>query len=608
MNNLKNLVLILLGIAFLLTSCVKEDVSITNHETTITSQPILETTLHGQVIDDNDQPIQNAEVVFKSGASEITVQTDEFGGFIFEDVMNRGRSAYLTVSSSGKFDAFRRFGVLADKYNYTVIKMNEKDIDGSIEASNGGIVRNTDGASVNLPANGIIDANGDQYNGTVNVAIAWINPDADDLTQRMVGDLSGIDAEGRQRALMTYGMLQVELLDNAGNELNLSADHEAELSFPIPQTMRSNATDQIPLWIYEEEIGTWIQEGFAQLEGDHYVGMVPHFSSFNVDHLEDPIEIIGQVKIESEINNILDTTDGSYLQVYVCSERIGRKGGYLCDDGSFRFYNFPKDEVFTLKILDECGDVIYEKEYGPYTENTDLGCILVAPSSNMVTVTGTAVDCNDVAIENGVFYLNFDNRRMQFPVDEDGSISFVVDLCSQTEGEFHVVDLDQLIQSDIVTIDLSASSVDLGTIKLCDDIQEYIEFEISDGSSHLLSPEVTYTEIIDSPDSSFASISYYEFEGSSLNIDLNTDNLPTSPTTNVSIPANSFSYYSLNRDGNGDFYYYTFDQNSLTVEFEEFDPNIGGRMKGSFSGEVFNEFEGNSQTLDISGTFDFTVK
>ncbi len=606
MTLFRNLMFVLLGTALFFTSCVKEDLSENTSTFTTESKPILETTLHGQVIDENDRPIQNAEVVFKSGDSEITVQTDEFGSFIFEDVMNRGRSAYVTVSSSGKFDAFRRFGVFADRYNYTVIKMNEKDIDGRIESAEGGVVRNVDGATVDLPANGIIDANGAPYNGTVNVAIAWINPDGDDLTQRMVGDLSGIDAEGRQRALMTYGMMQVELLDNSGNELNLSDEHNAELSFPIPQTMRGNAKNEIPLWIYDEELGTWAQEGFAELQGDFYVGSVPHFSSFNVDFMTDPIEITGQVKIETEIDNVLDTTNGSYLQVYVCSENIGRKGGYLCEDGSFRFYNFPKDEAFTLKILDKCGEVIYEKEYGPYSENTDLGCILVAPSSSMVSVSGNAVDCDANAIENGLFFLEVGNRKLQFPVEEDGTISFVVDLCDDTEGEFYVVDTDLLIQSDVVSIDLTSQSVSLGTIELCDVVQEYLEFEISNGETGFFSPDINF----ESPLRGIMGTSGI-VTGDSLNANFNISfsdtDLPASPATNATVPVTGFEYYSFDNPNGGEFYYYL-SQQGMTVVFDEYDSNLGGRMRGSFTGTIQSERDSIGMELDIMGTFDFTVK
>ena len=340
------------------TACVKED--LTTEVTTIHSEPqqLVSTTLYGRVIDESDQPIVNATVAYKSGAQQVTLTTDEDGYFLLRDVLNKGKSAYLTVQHTGKFEAFRRFSVLPDKFNYTEIKMNDKTIVGQVTAANGGTLNHESGAQITLPANGIIDESGTAYNGNVEVAMAWIDPSAEDLSQRMVGDLSGIDAEGQVRSLGTFGMLQVELLDAGGNELNLADGAESTLVFPVPPSLQGNAPDVIPLWSYDEERGTWIQEGEAALTGGEYVGVVSHFSSWNVDCLTDPIEISGQVLWTLSDGG---TSSPSYLSLYVCGDKFGQKGGWLSNDGEFLFYNFPKDEVFELKIYDSCSDLLLSR-------------------------------------------------------------------------------------------------------------------------------------------------------------------------------------------------------------------------------------------------------
>ncbi|HKK89450.1 MAG TPA: carboxypeptidase-like regulatory domain-containing protein, partial [Saprospiraceae bacterium] len=233
MKHLKNFILILTGALLLLSSCVQDDVEVNESTIFPGSQALVQTTLFGTVIDENDEPIQNAQIFYRSGRSAQTVNTDEFGNFLLENITNKGTSAFLQIEYAGKFDAFRRFGVLEGRYNRTVIKMQNKTIKGQVSASSGGRVSDANGAYVDLPANGIVDARGQSYSGTVDVAMAWIDPTSEDLPEMMVGDLSGIDLEGNQSALTTYGMLQVELLDPSGNELNLAEGQTAELGFPV---------------------------------------------------------------------------------------------------------------------------------------------------------------------------------------------------------------------------------------------------------------------------------------------------------------------------------------------------------------------------------------
>jgi len=63
----------------------------------------------------------------------------------------------------------------------------------------------------------------------------------------MVGDLSAIDMEGNPRSLATYGMLQIELLDASGNELNIAPGNTATLQFPVPTELRASAPHYSPM-------------------------------------------------------------------------------------------------------------------------------------------------------------------------------------------------------------------------------------------------------------------------------------------------------------------------------------------------------------------------
>jgi photosystem II stability/assembly factor-like uncharacterized protein len=51
----------------------------------------------------------------------------------------------------------------------------------------------------------------------------------------------------------------------------------------VPSSILANAPATIPLWYFDEEQGTWIEEGSATLQNGSYVGNVGHFSSWNAD-------------------------------------------------------------------------------------------------------------------------------------------------------------------------------------------------------------------------------------------------------------------------------------------------------------------------------------
>ena len=504
-NPIKRYTYLVIGAFFLLfASCAEDGVQESNGETFILpqSQEVLSATLHGLIIDENDVAIPGAQVVYHSGVNEQTVTTDDFGYFILKDIENKGNAAFISITSPGKFEAFRKFSVLRDRYNYTEVKMLDRTIVGTVQSAQGGEVELSSGAQLALPANGIVDGQDRMYDGPVQVAMQWIDPSAEDLAQRMIGDLSGIDENGGFRSLTTFGMLTIELTDNSGNPLNLGNDAEAELRFPIPPSMIANASQSIPLWSYEENLGTWIQEGTAIREGDAYVGFVTHFSSFNVDHLDDPIAIEGQV--------VLAGSDGdeiglSYLQIFVCSDNIGRKGGWLADDGSFRFYNFPKGEDFFVKVLDRCGDEIFNEKFGPYDADTEIEKIVVETSTNVVKIVGSAFACDGSVMENSLLSVKQDGRSVNFPIDEKGAFEFTTDFCDNETASLFIADLDALLSVEEVIDPLKETNTFMD-LALCDELEDIITIEIAGTDPIILTPNVA--TVLDTMDMAFVSIAH----------------------------------------------------------------------------------------------------
>ena len=209
-------------IILLLVSCATDSIELQEPEITF-PEPIegVAASLSGSVEDETGFPIVGAVVTCKSCLPVQQTRSDDKGNFQFLNVVVEGDSGFLSVSSEGRFDGFRRFGLLEGRVNYTQIQLKEKQLLGSLDSQQEGVLTDISGATINLPANGIVDDTGQLYSGDYNVFMSWIDPSSEDLNLSMVGDLSAIDAEGQQVGLSTYGMLHVELETPSGAPLNI---------------------------------------------------------------------------------------------------------------------------------------------------------------------------------------------------------------------------------------------------------------------------------------------------------------------------------------------------------------------------------------------------
>ena len=601
-------IFILLGAVMLIgfSSCVQDEL-IENTTDIIPNQPteLINTTIFGKVFDDDGLPASNASVRLHSPTGDEVVTTDSDGRFTFLRNQTTSRSAYLTVEHPGHFKGFRRISVIAQNYNYTEIKLLSKRLVGTFSSTNGGEV-STEGMSVSLPAEGVMTSEGQPYSGDVQVYMSYLDPTSEDLAQRMIGDLSGQTSDGRSVSLTTYGMVHVELESPSGDPLQVKSGSNATLHYPIPSEISSRAPENVPLWYYDEELGTWVEEGSAIRNGDRYIGEVSHFSAWNVDFLYDPIEVSGCALI---LNQNGDTTPMK-AQIFVCSDRIGQKGGWLCPDGQFLFYNFPKDEEFQIKLLDACGNELYNETYGPYDENTDLGKIgPVTVTSDVALIQGVALNCDDELITDGHVFVQESssisgNNTYFVPIDTDGTYSFAIDLCSGNTPTLEVsaTDFQTFTTSLTTTIIPGPGTFTVDTLVTCDELDNYFKLDVQPDLS-FFHEEVYFFE---HPDSGIFIIqaAYQSIEEGG---EIHGNGPVTGPGTYVS----ERHYYSSFNDPNGNglsIQLGPLTPPNMTIEITQYDgTDPGDVIKGTFSGQMrYTEGQGMTETRIVSGSFKVT--
>jgi len=589
--------LLIMSFATFFNACVKDqDLPGTTTIVLPDSKELIVTNIFGLVVDENELPMANSEVLLKTDAGFEATTTDEEGNFKYFNVRVVREGAFLKVRQEGKFEGFRKMNVTPQTYNYTKIKLLDKTIVGSVSSTTGGTVSHSSSAKLKLAANSVRYENGGEYTGNVNVAMSWIDPTSDDLPARMVGDLSGVDIDGQEVVLGTYGMLNVELLADNGDELQLKDGTPATLSFPVPAEIRSQAPTTIPLWSYNEDLGFWLEDGSATLQDGFYVGDVSHFSSWNCDYKGERISVTGKVISRTSSSEDVETP---FLQIYVEVEGILNRGGYLDSSGEFEFYNFPANVEFTLTIKDRCNNIIFEEQFGPYADDTDLGTIVVqATLDNFITVSGTGNDCSGNLVTDGYAQFKLDNFSLIYPLEDDGTFEFVVNVCDETSGSVTLIDIANTKASPAQVVDLTVNPIDVGTLQACDELPAFIDIDV-DGEDFALFLDATASFL--NPQGEEAMNISSEYADTSANtIDYFFTNISVANVTGVGTYSNVSGYFGLETQEK----FYQIDPATTTMEVTQYGDNPGDIIRGTFVGEAFGQDNAGSTTnLPINGVF-----
>ena len=434
--------------------------------------------IFGLVVDANDNPVVDATVSY--GGEELIA--DENGLFVFKNIKMNANGTYVKITKGGYFNGSRRLYPRLNATSYLEVKLLKKTIAGTVDAQAGGTVGMPTGAKITLPGSGgIVDANGNAFTGTVNVAAQWLNPLADDLYQTMPGSLEALDENGQRVVLNSFGMLAVELESQNGAPLNLGNGATASLVFPVPSAIIGNAPATIPLWYFDETTGLWKEEGTAQLVGNEYVGEVSHFSFWNCDV---PYPLVN-------LSGCFEGFEGTKLansQVVVSVPDLGASGATYTDDNGCFNGLIPQDEVLNIQLIGQCGSLLYEAEIGPFGSDADLGTINLPTlgDTELIFVQGTLVDCDGGPLAEGVLRINSGSVNSYFFV-QNGEFSVPANICPgintillsghASDGIF--IDPIELAVADVV---------DAGIIEVCPDPtalpDEYLKVNI-DGDSYI---------------------------------------------------------------------------------------------------------------------------
>ena len=428
----------------------------------------VQSTLTGRVTDTNGNPISGA-IVEVAGQG---LTTDDRGLFFVHQKLMNKNGTFVKVSHAGFFNAGRFAFPELNKSSFIEIKMMPKELTATFQAG-AGKAFSIWGVSVSIPANAIAGAGGQLYSGTVNAYAVRLGPNDAGTFDLMPGDLRAQDANGYAKVLSTFGMFAVELESPSGEKLNLFPGKKAAIDVFVPDNLFSYAPEIIPIWHFDETNGYWKQEGEAPRSGsDHYSFEVPHFSFWNCDVPNDYVILNGHVS---------DAAGHSFsnIQVSLSHQTFGSGHGYTDSEGHFGGA-VPANVPLKLTVTDACGNMLLEQEVGPFSQNTDMGNIVI-PNLETITVTGTLVDCASNPLAGGLALIQkLDTVFAAITADENGHFSATFHDCIpffdlQVQG----YDLVSLQQSPPVVLTPIDDVADAGNIQVCDNLDQFFSFTVN---------------------------------------------------------------------------------------------------------------------------------
>jgi hypothetical protein len=240
--------------------------------------------------------IQGAEIsvsVVENGNNVIhTGLTDASGELII--ILAEDSERIVVSGDADGYGEFSKIVLLVDKIvDMFLPPVNEEvlfAVAGAVELEVSGL------SIVTLPANSLVDENGNPAVGEVSAELTLIDPSID--PNLMSGNYEIIES-GVVGHIESFGAINVTFDDANGNSYNLAPGKTATVRIPLA----SGAEDQpntIPLYHFDKITGYWIESGTAALttvDGKtYYEGTVSQFATWNADTPYEAIQINGCVQ------------------------------------------------------------------------------------------------------------------------------------------------------------------------------------------------------------------------------------------------------------------------------------------------------------------------
>lgn len=336
-------------------------------ETADPGAPVLtaRSSFEGVVLDEWQQPISDATVT----CGDQTTITSADGAFLFSNVPVDTNAAVVAVAKYGYINGIRTVMARTNATQYLRVMLASKDLTNTFYGNAVGGLQSS-AVSVVLSPGQLRNSNNQVYLGRITIAVDYLSPANADFGTRMAGDLRGLDGNGKEVGLQSFGQVAIDLADTSGAPIHTDGAHYADITVAIPGPYRGSAPPHIGLWYLDPVSGYWKQETTASRSGNNYIGNIRQGTrwqfavSYPVATVETDMMQEGNLPAGRMQTNMV--TKISF---------IAASYGFTNASGHF-IGKVPLNQQLILTLNDPCDNILFHKEVGPFSTNSLISPLL----------------------------------------------------------------------------------------------------------------------------------------------------------------------------------------------------------------------------------------
>lgn len=288
----------------LIGGCVKEQDTTTIQKTDF-FQPVV-TSLSGLVLGPDGHPVPNALVA----SGSLTTQTDEFGFFIFDNVVANGNGQMIMVDKPGFVSEVAYYLPSEQRVENMRISLRFSSTNVLRSAQNGGQLLSDQSMRIDLPPDALENDLGSPFVGDIVYQLDALHTEDDPLTS--FGNPISRDLNDNPVLVSPIASIDLNIQDESGKPLNLTKPLIVEIEGESPEQVsiwKLNFTDQT--W-HEIETITSFKEIKLSSNGKYIVGTAFEACrlSGKIGPQHSPLENEG-INIIHEENRIFHTSTNS---------------------------------------------------------------------------------------------------------------------------------------------------------------------------------------------------------------------------------------------------------------------------------------------------------
>ncbi|MDX9721449.1 MAG: carboxypeptidase regulatory-like domain-containing protein, partial [Myxococcota bacterium] len=248
----------------------------------------------GRVVDRHGQGLEGVTVTL--GALEAS---SNFDGFYYLSEVPAGERQVLRFSLPGYVELTRPVKTFVDGQSSVNVVLSRQTVAQPLEGEALGFAE----GSLRIAAGAVVDANGQPAPGTPRARMTPFAIRGDGVAA-VPGDFSAKTSDERPVQLETFAMADFELVDEAGETLQIAEGQTATIELLLPEDTTLQVGEVLPAWHYDEESATWVEEGTGTVQVYSqnpqrlaFVAEVSHFSTWNCDQEMETTCVNGSVRL-----------------------------------------------------------------------------------------------------------------------------------------------------------------------------------------------------------------------------------------------------------------------------------------------------------------------